>query len=366
MHRASSLHRTLVPRGLLVTLALLSWVLAGCAARLSPSWPGVDVEDATLYLSAGTRIVALDIDQGQPRWQRESENGRLFTTPPRRLRQPLDAVLVGDQMGRLYALNPQDGQVLWTFDAMSEQPFVAEVTTDGRALFVPHSSGTLYALDSQGKVLWTFTASGPLWAGAPVLGDRLLLPGMDHNLYALSTNQGRLLWQVGLDAALGAAPLLHETTVFVPTYGAGLYAVDADTGRVLWRALEDQWLWHTPVLGDGRLYVGTLQGTLYALDPATGQVQWQRLLDAPIAVAPAWDDRTQRLYAVTEAGSLWVLDGAGGEPLNRFNREDWEKKLYTSPVPTPQGVLLVVNENPPQVVLLEPMTGQVQWQFSGE
>lgn len=349
---------------LLLTLSALA--AAGCVARVNPSWPAVAQDEQTLYLTAGSRLLALEPQQGQVLWRQEANNGRQFTTPPRVVRQPRQAVLVGDQYGTMYAFDLQGQERLWIFEANTEQPWLAPVTTDGQLFFLPHSSGTLYALNPQGRIAWTFTAGGPLWAEAPVAQGRLFLPSMGHNLYALEARQGRLLWQTPLDAAVGAPPLVVNQALLVPTYGAGLYALHLQNGQLLWRALEAHWLWHAPVPGPGVVYQGTLQGLLFALDPDDGSIQWQRLLDGPIVVAPTWNPETQQLFVVTEGGSLWVLDPQTGEVRNQIRQEGWEKKLYTSPVPLEQQVLLILHENPPQLLAIDPETGQLLWQRAAE
>ncbi len=351
-------------RWFLLGSVLTALFLAGCATRVAPGWPGITQDQERLYVAGGNVVVALDRDTGQPFWSFPQEGKPIFTSPPRFVPLGKGQILVGDQAGTLYSLNPQDGQVLWTLPDTGH-PFIAGVTFDDTTLFAPNSDGTLYALSPEGQVKWTFIAGGPLWAEAPVREGRLYLAGMDHRLYALETATGRLVWNQDLGGALGAGPLVAETTLFVGTYGKGLYALDADTGQIRWQTAEDAWIWHTPTLGS-YLYVGTMTGTLLALDPATGSSVWEKSLDGAIVARPTLDEAQEILYVVTEGGTLWALKADSGDVQWSKQEEDWAKKLYTPPLVESGRLYLVIHTSPPQVLALDAETGQTAWTYTGK
>ncbi len=346
-------------------LGLFLLVLAaGCATRVAPGWPGVAQDAERLYVAGDSVVVALDPETGQALWTFPQEGKPLFTAPPRFV--PLDGgqVIVGDQTGTLYSLDPSTGIDRWTLEDTGHA-FIAGVTYDEDTLFVPNSNGTLYALGPDGQVQWTFTASGPLWADAPVGQGRIYVASMDHYLYALDAITGRLVWKQDLKAAIGAGPLVTEKTLFVPTYGAGLYALEPATGNIRWQVADEAWLWHMPTLGT-YLYVGTMDGTLLALNPDTGKVYWEKSLDGAIVARPTWDEESDTLYVVTEGGTLWALKGASGEVQWSKQDEAWVKKLYTSPTLGQGRLYLVIHTSPPQVLALDPDNGQVMWTYTGE
>jgi len=363
--------RTLVSRGpsvrgwvLLLLGLFLAGAAAGCATRVAPGWPGIAQDEERLYVSGDSTVVALDPETGQVLWTFPEEGKPLFTAPARVVPLGGGQVLVGDQQGTLYSLDPATGQARWTLEN-TEHPFIAGVTYNGDTLFAPNSNGTLYALTPDGQVRWTFTAGGPLWADAPVAQGRLYAASMDHYLYALEAETGRLLWKQNLNAAIGAGPLATEDTLFVPTYGAGLYALAPDTGDILWQTAQEAWLWHTPTQGEA-VYVGTMDGLLLALNPRTGETLWEKALDGAIVARPTWDRDTNTLYVVTEGGTLWALKADSGDVQWSKQDEAWEKKLYTAPALGQGRLYLVIHTSPPQVLALDPETGQVMWTYSGK
>lgn len=342
----------------------LMGLTAGCATQVAPGWPGVTQDAERLYISGGSVVVALDPETGQALWTFPQEGNPLFTSPSRFIPLGGGQVVVGDQKGVLYSLDPSTGQPRWILEDTG-QPFIAGVSHNEDTLFAPNSNGTLYALSPEGQVRWTFTARGPLWAEAPVAQGQLYVASMDHQVYALDAATGRFVWEQDVKAAVGAGPLVTEELLFVPTYGAGLYALERTTGNIRWQAAQGAWFWHTPTLG-AALYVGAMDGTLSALNPNTGETLWKKSLDGPVVARPTWDEGSGTLYVVTEGGTLWALKGDSGDVQWSKQDEAWVKKLYTAPALGQGRLYLVLHTSPPQVLALDPDSGQVMWTYTGK
>ncbi len=354
--------------GLILGLALLGMSLSGCRGQAAPAWPGLALQAERLYVVAGAQVVALNPDTGTSLWHFAPEGKTFFTTPPALLQTAKDnALLVAHhQQGNLYALDPNTGKPRWQYEN-NGYPFIARVAYAQGLLLAPSSSGTLYALDAQGQVRWTFTATAPLWAEAVMHEGTAYLVSMDRHLYALDVGTGRLLWKENLDAAMAHGPLLHQGRLYIGTYGRGVKAFDLATRKVLWTALENAWVWHTPQMGEDTLYVGTSQGTVAALDPETGQVRWSREMGAAVIARPGWDPQRKTLYVATEDGGLWALQAQDGRVQWSRQEEAWDKKLYTEPLTNGSLLFLALHTGAePAVLALDPDTGQVLWAFPAE
>jgi outer membrane protein assembly factor BamB len=96
------------------------------------------------------------------------------------------AVVVGSQDKRVYALNPKTGRVLWEFvckKRVDSSPVVV-----GSRLFVGSADGRLYELDlKSGRELWRFEAGGAVDASPAVAAGRLVIGTEDGNLYCFGT-----------------------------------------------------------------------------------------------------------------------------------------------------------------------------------
>jgi len=88
-------------------------------------------------------------------------------------------------------------------------------------------------------------------------------------------------------------------------------AVDARTGAAVWQVAPGEGL-GSPLAADGILYCGSAGGAL-AVEAKTGALVWNASLDGPVTQPVALGDG--RLYAVTDAGTLWALDALTGAAL---------------------------------------------------
>lgn len=71
------------------------------------------------------------------------------------------------------------------------------VVSRGVLLFGSSSDDTVYALDTRtGKVLWTYTTSGPIRFAPTVSGESVFVVSDDGCLYSLSLRTGKLNWKV--------------------------------------------------------------------------------------------------------------------------------------------------------------------------
>ena len=166
-----------------------------------------------------------------------------------------------------------------------------------------------------------------------------------------------------------------------PVPGTDQVIFPADTGRV--HSLTDigQHRWTeqtgatslgihgTPTIVDGTAYIGGYDGDLYAFDTETGHLVWRtdRLsLDGAIAIgsSPAYWDGV--LYVVAEyknpdAGTMWAIDAATGEPL-------WsDDRLWGMPHPStaidPVSERMVTGSNDGVVYCWEFPSLEFQWEY---
>lgn len=129
------------------------------------------------------------------------------------------------------------------------------VIADGKCYFGSSVDGKVYALDADtGDELWTFCSDGPVRFAPVVYCDRLFAVSDDGHLYCLATRDGKLLWKLrggpNDDRVIGngrivsrwparGGPVLKDGVVYFacgiwPTEGVYIYAVDVESGKTLW------------------------------------------------------------------------------------------------------------------------------------
>jgi len=114
----------------------LIWSLSlGGIARSSP----VVVND-TLYIGSGNKLLAIDLQSHQKRWEFEAE-GTIRSSPA----VTDTTVYVGSEDGRLYAVDATTGEKLWdiiTGGKITSSPAVADGT-----IYIGSHDGNLYAIE---------------------------------------------------------------------------------------------------------------------------------------------------------------------------------------------------------------------------
>jgi outer membrane protein assembly factor BamB len=318
----------LLALGLVVGAGLLS----GCAtgAVVASSWPGVATDETTAYIAYNTAIVAVNLENGVERWHypAEPERNRTFYAAP--LITPDGQLVVGSYDHTLTVLDATNGAELWRFSEMGGR-IIGAPTLASSLVLIPCADHRLYALDLQTRqVVWTFQAEQALWAAPLVDGDTVYLPSLDHHIYALRLTDGSEIWRADLGGGTVDTPTLIDGVLLAGTFGNGLQAVRADTGQILWSFETVGWIWGNPTVVDGTAYFGDVAGWVYSLRLGSNGEEIRRLQpDGAVACSPAVAD--DRVYFSTESGTVYAYQASTGDqlwsqPISRTSR------LFTDPI----------------------------------
>lgn len=237
--------------------------------------------------------------------------------------------------GRLVALAPSSGRVLWQRDrgrcawaapaVAGRLVFQTFLLTPPRCLGVAGGGGELAAFDVRTGALRWRTPLPPTESSPLVADGRVIVGDWSGAVSAFDARTGRLLWRTRTDGAVKSSPALWHRRVYIATYGGSVYALAADTGRPLWRASPHRFLrrlsfYSTPAVAHGRVYVGGLDGRVYALGARSGRLRWATATHGYVYGSPAvWHDLVlvgsydHRFYALDAATgeSRWTFDGGG-------------------------------------------------------
>jgi len=111
---------------------------------------------------------------------------------------PVGAIICGDGNGRVYAVNPDDGFMLWT--AMLRPVGEMFIVAGRKAVYVAAENGHVYALDrGHGSLVWDEAVSaGASFLTSPVLTRNGYIYLQDDRdvLYCLKQSDGEKLWEL--------------------------------------------------------------------------------------------------------------------------------------------------------------------------
>jgi outer membrane protein assembly factor BamB len=345
-------------RFLILSVAILAiaGLLSGCTGTTLPSgFPGATVVKNTAYLAYNQYVYAVDLSNGTQAWRypdKGSTSETFFAAPSL---TPDGQLIIGSYNNKLFSLDPANRTTKWEFTAKDR--FVGSPLVTSQGIFAPSADNHLYALDFNGKELWTFTTQGPDWS-TPTTNDQcgcIVLASMDRNLYSLNAKTGALLWKVNLGNAMVGTPAwgTDNNTLYIGNFGSEMIAINAQNGQIRWRTSLQGWTWGGPILDGDWLYFGDLKGNFYSLQATDGKIMWSINSDGPITATPL--ATPDAIYFATDAGSLYAI--------NRDSTIKWTQavggKIYSSPIlagdkilVTPEGtdgVLMAYNTSGVQV-----------------
>ena len=236
---------------------------------------GVDIGGELVYLTtASDRVVALEAATGKWRWQYERDMPEGFTIhgyAGARLRG--DRLLAGFADGYLVSLAATTGEVVW--------------------------AKSLAAASDQFVDVDTTPAFGPK-------GDVTYVSSYSGGLYALDTRDGSVRWRLGIEGAGDVTAAGGNLYFVAPRFG--LHAAHPD-GHVLWRQglSEAGDLTHPMVIGQYLVFSGSRAG-MFVVNGSTGELLEIFNPGHGVCASPTWDEANQRLYVLSNGGSLYALN----------------------------------------------------------
>ena len=156
----------------------------------------------------------------------------------------------------------------------SPSPTPSTPSSPGATCYFGCNDGTLFAVDAAtGDVLWNHPTGG---SPAPTITQGAVYAGGGGSVYALDT-QGRVRWRTPTGGNPTSPPVVIQGLVYANVGGGSIYAMDTGTGLVSWNhtgggtSAASQ----SPAVAQGLLYAGGDDGTVYAMDMAAGTIRWR-------------------------------------------------------------------------------------------
>jgi len=307
---------------------------------------------------AGT-IYAVNANTGTQIWTFKTEQGVKSS-----LAVVNGKVYTGADDGKIYCLNAATGAKLWEVNAggivyppvittgglsfiVADTTYSSPMVLDGR-VYVGSLDGNLYVLDANsGSVIWKFQAGGAIQATPTIVGNAIYIPASTQptngTLYKLDLS-GNVIWQKQFpyqrDRNYELRNFLIASVTVAPDLGMvylrnGIrmnYALNATTGETIWS--------YTGMWNPGTIYPGGVEqfmpmlyneGLLYfndyyginCLNATDGSKVWYMYASRE-DLAQGISYSYQRIYTVTEAGSIYVLNAkTGAKESFFFNGYQW-------------------------------------------
>jgi outer membrane protein assembly factor BamB len=240
-------------------------------------------------------------------------------------------VYVGSMNGRVYCINPDNGQIVWEYQ--TDGPVGASAACLNGRVYIPSTDMYLYCLDYEsGNLIWkTRTYSddldfprtqrlpgNPTWArsvgldiflvGSPAIAEDLGIvyvgvnrdyrnQGSSPAWQAFSLNDGSSVWNatVGGGNFRGGSPAYGNDGVFYESSGQRIYARNATSGEEIWNYWMTFQGFASMIVADDvdgiRLYQGNGFYTVHVLNDEGERTSFLTLGSQIISTPALWESK---------------------------------------------------------------------------
>ena len=244
---------------------------------------------------------------------------------------------------------------------------------DGR-LVLGTDEGRLHAIDpASGGVLWSTPLGGAL-RGEPTAEERdVWVRADDGYLYRVAADHGSIVDRARVsepsDRPSLVARSIHraggvavtDDAVFVGTDDGAVVALDRGSLDERWRAPTGGPVTGRPLVVGGTVYVGSHDGLVYALDATDGSVRWTHDTGAAVASTLAFDGRS--LWVASRSWELIELAPETG--TREWSRFFWFAWVESEPV-VADALVLAGTSDGRDVTAFDRSRHEVRWRFEGD
>ncbi|MDH5685540.1 MAG: PQQ-binding-like beta-propeller repeat protein [Hadesarchaea archaeon] len=230
-------------------------------------------------------------------------------------------VYFGCWSGYFYCLNAKTGDLIWSFsdgDGSMGHAYGAPAFADGMIFFATAAgaevrengmifdyTGWVYALNADdGALIWKFYIGDEAQCSVAVVDNRLYvgfgfmghLPG--DGMWAFDAHTGELLWYFDTENKPAGAPAIAHGKVYFGCDDGYVYSLDAENSSVVWRYQIGGLIFSSPIVVGKKILIGN--GNLNVFDAETGEL---------LSVFGAGTVPNSPAFAY---GKVYFIDYAGG------------------------------------------------------
>ena len=277
-----------------------------------------------------------------------------------------DVLFSTTSSGELYALDVEDGQILWNV-SIGNQPTAPAIYNDklfigtaeglkmldvgwmiqgGKPLgkivsrpvvannrvIVGDENGNIYAFDTEsGDEQWNVKLPDEIYISQP-WNDSLFI-GSGKNCYSINLETGNIEWIFETGGMITSRPYTNDGSVYFGSWDTYLYAVNANDGGLKWKYETGWGIDTTPTASNGLVFVGSNDNNFYALDQDNGVFNWAFTCKSGIHSSPVVDDTN--VFFGSDDGRLYMLDKTTGELRWNFSPDitiDDKINYLTTPI----------------------------------
>lgn len=221
--------------------------------------------------TSGKVLYALN-HKGEKIWEFSAEHA-VWATPL--LDDSCQCLYVAGMDHRLYAIQTQDGSILWKTDKLEGSIVSSPVMDENGILYFGTFGNTIHAFDPKSQTdLWTYKTPKWIWGSPTIKNGVLYATDLAGEIIALDLQKGTEIWKFDTKSPITASPLLLEDRIVIGNEAGNLYAFDYQ-GNQMWMKTFDGKLLAAPLSANGKIILPILSkdNVVITLD-LNGAEQW--------------------------------------------------------------------------------------------
>lgn len=351
----------LISKGFAVTIGRpeRSWTWACNDYTSLWNAPCYDPDRNRLYVGCTNGdTVALDPQNGNVLWtfDHQSNSGPVQYSSPLYVN---GKIFVGNGGLGFICLDPDTRAVIWHFDfsayfGTDHQDSTCTPAYDNGSLFLATFNGDLFSLNaSTGAVQW-HVKQNMMHYSCPLLSDEYIYSlGCYSQVECRSRVDGSLIWTADTHTVIGETDgnmSLCGDVLIVPGDSWRVWGLNRYTGAKLWcTLLTGNFARNCAFTVCGKVYISACHGDYYSLDGQTGQIEW-RLHHGVEQTFVGWSEADGQLFVSNRSGVMLCFTSTNpGNPANCVCNLNATPVANYTPYATPTAIQYVLSNciNPP-------------------
>lgn len=216
-------------------------------------------------------LYAFDVATGKKHWESEHGSPNLILKASSSPVRMGPAILVGFSDGKLDAVSPNDGRLIWQRSiayatGASDVERLVDIDADpivrDQVIYLASYQGYIGALDAnQGQFIWN--KPGSVYKNMAIDDNTLYVTDSHDMLWAFDRSKGLVRWKQAAFKARGLTePVLMENYVIVGDKGGYLHVLSKQTGEIVGRESLGSAIDISPTVAGHTLYVMLADGKL--------------------------------------------------------------------------------------------------------
>ncbi len=281
---------------------------------------GLSVSDNELIITTGLgNLYSIDLKDGKVKWKKKFVGQ--FSRPPTIFKNKIFAVSDDNQ---LLCLDLDSGEVNWSHVGSIEEVSIiggAKPAVFENTVVVSYSSGEIFALDhNNGNILWFDSAMSGNFFNRNIVNDiqspltiednLVYVPTFSDNFFVYRIKDGKKLWNLKFSSINPF--IITGEIIYVLDITGKLLCLEKKTGKLIWavqlrqKNKEGEIFWRGPMLTSNKLLLASSDGSVISLSPYTGKILSKLRYSENFVLSPFQVDK--RIFLITSKGEMFIFE----------------------------------------------------------